>query len=394
MVTGMGLACAWLWAAPYRFEDHERASSAPSSYEAPAVAQAAEAQADAGATGADASTPVTALVAQKARTPSLANTRNLLLVGLDRRPDGSGPGLTDSLVVVVLDERSAHVGLISIPRDLYVDIPEAGTDRINTVYGVAKRSKRNGLELLRRVVEDTLQLPIQHALALDLGVFERAVDAVGGVEVDVPCALLDRFIDPRMEDGRRTLDVDPGRVHMDGVTAAMYARSRHGRSDFDRARRQQAILLGVQHALTGMGIAKFPDLWSELEASIETDLRRIELFSLARRALRIQPSHLHGLVLSPPYTRGVHTPEGKSVLLADYEAIDGALGKLFSEPSPGAEPKLGKCAAKDAALQESAAAPARSANVVVSAEVPSRARPAASVVDPPEPSQPEEAVAR
>jgi LCP family protein required for cell wall assembly len=241
--------------------------------------------------------------------------------------------LADSLVVVVLDEQSRHIGLVSIPRDLYVDIPDSTTDRINTVYQVAKRTRREPLELLRRVVADTLKLPIEHALALDLGVFERAVDAVGGVD-----------------GGRRLLDIDEGRRHLDGVTAAMYVRSRHGRSDFHRARRQQAVLFGVQHTLAGLGVLKLPDLFGAFEASVETDMRRIDLLALGRRALALDPTHLHGLVIGHEHVQGLRTPEGKSVLLPNYEAIDASLAKLFSAPSPGVRPAHAVCEPKDAAL--------------------------------------------
>jgi polyisoprenyl-teichoic acid--peptidoglycan teichoic acid transferase len=344
-------SCAWLWAAPYRSQQAAApnvVSKAPSNTAAHAVAPVVTPALSAEN---PAETPVPApLVAVKARTPALTNTRNFLVVGLDRRPDGTGPSLADTLLVVVLDEQSQHIGLVSIPRDLYVDIPDSSTDRINTVYQVAKRTKRDPLELLSRVVQDTLKLPIEHALALDLGVFERAVDAVGGVDVDVPCPIRDNFLDSRVDGGRRLLDIDAGQRHMDGPTAAMYVRSRHGRSDFHRARRQQAVLLGVQHTLAGLGMLKLPDLWGAFEASVETDMRRIELLSLGRRALALDPTHLHGLVIGAEHVQGFRTPEGKSVLLPNYEAIDESLSKLFSAPSPGARPKLAVCEPKDAAL--------------------------------------------
>jgi polyisoprenyl-teichoic acid--peptidoglycan teichoic acid transferase len=341
------VTCAWLWAAPYRVntsrtEIAARRSSAVESplVAAPVLVPSASAE----------NAPPAPVVAVNARTPALTNTRNFLVIGLDRRPDGSGPALADTLLVVVLDERSRHVGVVSIPRDLYVDIPDSGTDRINTVYQVARRTQRDPLELLRRVVQDTLKLPIEHALALDLGVFERAVDAVGGVDVDVPCAIRDNFLDSRAEGGRRLLDIDEGSRHMNGVTAAMYVRSRHGRSDFHRARRQQAVLLGVQHKLAGLGVLRLPELWNTFEASVETDMRRIELLSLARRALQLDPTHLHGIVIGNEQVHGFRTPDGKSVLLPDYEAIDLALAKLLRAPSPGVRPKLAVCEPKDAAL--------------------------------------------
>ena len=344
-------ACAWLWAAPYR--PAPQPASEPIS--TPPAALAAVVNEPAEPVTAPSSVPAAPapVSAKPARTPALERTRNFLIVGLDRRPDGSGPALADTLLLVVLDEQSDHVGLVSVPRDLYVTIPDGPTDRINTVYQVAKRSRRDPLALLSRVVEDTLKLPIEHALALDLGVFERAVDAVGGVEVDVPCAIADNFIDAREPSGRRPLDLDAGTHQLDGVTAAMYARSRHGRSDFHRARRQQAVLLGVQRALSGLGVVKLPDLLAAFEASIETDLRRIELLALARRALSLEPSKLHGLVIGHGLVEGLRTPEGKSVLLPKYEAIDAALGKLFSAPSPGVRPAQAACEPKHAALRPS-----------------------------------------
>ena len=340
-------ACAWLWAAPYR---PPPARTIPARVDAPAleaVLPAPEVALESGSAEARGTPPIST---KMARTPALINTRNFLIVGLDRRPDGTGPALADTLVLVVLDESSQHVGLVSIPRDLYVAIPEATTDRINTVYQVAKRSQRDPLELLSRVVEDTLKLPVEHALALDLGVFERAVDAVGGVDVEVPCPIRDNFVDTREPSGRRLLDLDEGRHHLDGATAAMYVRSRHGRSDFHRARRQQAVLLGVQHALSGLGVLKVPELWEAFEKSVETDMRRIQLLALARRALGLDPSQLHGVVIGHEHVQGFRTPEGKSVVLPNFEAIDASLAKLFSAPSPGVRPKLARCEAKDAAL--------------------------------------------
>ena len=351
MVGASYAACAWLWAAPYRAEPG-RFLAAPA-FSAPALRAARREAVLAPVASAASGSPLVApagVIVRQARTPSLTNTRNFLVIGLDRRPDGTGPALADSLVVVVLDEHSRHVGLVSVPRDLYVDIPDSATDRINTVYQVAKRTRREPLDLFRRVVADTLKLPIEHALALDLGVFERAVDAVGGVGVDVPCPIRDNFLDSRADGGRRLLDIDEGRRHLDGVTAAMYVRSRHGRSDFHRARRQQAVLFGVQHTLAGLGVLKLPDLFGAFEASVETDMRRIELLALGRRALALDPTHLHGLVIGHEHVHGMRTAEGKSVLLPNFEAIDASLAKLFSAPSPGVRPARAVCEPKDAAL--------------------------------------------
>jgi len=241
--------------------------------------------------------------------------------------------------------------LISIPRDLWVDIPGHGQDRINTVMNVARRSGEDPLGLLGRVVENTLGLPIAHAMAIDLGVFERAVDALGGVTVDVPCPIIDRFVDARDPSGYRKLDLAAGSVRLDGVTAAMYARSRHGRSDFSRARRQQAILVGMRRELGKKAtLLRLPALFSEFEASLETDLRRVEVLALARRVLAVDARHLHGLVLGAEVISPFQTPDGKAVLKPNQVAIDSALSKLFSAAAPGLPEPGSVCPKADIAL--------------------------------------------
>jgi LCP family protein required for cell wall assembly len=318
----------WLWERPYGHVDRNARPPA-GNRSVPSVAFTPQVRAP----EAPAPPPIETV---RTRTPPLASTHNVLIIGLDRRADGQGAGLTDTLIVAVLDQGHDHLGLVGVPRDLYVDIPNHGQGRINVVWNLARRDGKDPIEALGRVIEDALQLPIEHGLAIDLGVFERAVDAVGGVTVDVPCPIVDRFVDPREPDGHRTLDVEVGHVAMDGPTAAMYVRSRHGRSDWSRARRQQAVLLGLRATLTSAGgLSKLPALLDELGASLTTNMRRIELLGLARRVLAVDASHLHGLVIGSKETLGFRTPEGRSVLLPDPEAIRESLSKLFSAPLPG-----------------------------------------------------------
>ena len=131
----------------------------------------------------------------------------------------------------------------------------------------------------------------------------------------------------------------------------MYVRSRHGRSDFGRSRRQQAVLLGLRDkVLAKGGWTLAPSLLDEVESSVVTNLKRFELLDLARRALELDRSRLHGLVLAPPLTTGHRTEDGKSVLLPEREAIDRALAELFSAPPPGEAPHTA-CPPADIALK-------------------------------------------
>src|SRR5690606_8751627 len=265
---------------------------------------------------------------------------------------GTSRGRPDTILLLSLAKSSGQAGIVSIPRDLYVEIPGHGPDRINATYSVALRERKVPAELLRRVVEDTLGLPIAHTISIDLDGFERSIDAIGGVDVEVPCAIADNFIDRREASGRRMLEVDPGLVHMDGVTALMYARSRHGRSDWSRARRQQAVLVAVKRRLSSLdGMARVPEWLDELGGMITTEMPRREMLGLARHALSLDPGRLHGVVLGNREARPHRTEDGKAVLLPDPEAIAERLEHLFSAGAPGALPKTASCPPKDAALR-------------------------------------------
>jgi LCP family protein required for cell wall assembly len=354
VLIGVAAACAlnFLCARPYRRPLLPK-STATSGVKLALIAPSPQVSAAASVAAAQLAAGVKAapVLAVRATTPPFEYTDNYLLVGLDRRPFGGGAGLSDTILVAVFDEPNGALGLVSIPRDLWVEIPDHAADRINTVMNVARRSGEDPLALLGRVVENTLGLPISHSIAIDIGVFERAVDALGGVTVEVPCPIVDRFLDPRDPTGYRKLDLPAGAARLDGVTAAMYARSRHGRSDFSRARRQQAILVGMRRELSKQSLlVRLPKLFGALEDSLETDLSRAELLTLAQRLLRVAPAHLHGLVLGAEQVSAMQAVGGRAVLRPKPDAINDALNQLFSAPSPGL-PQVGSiCPKADVAL--------------------------------------------
>ncbi len=349
----MGLS-HWLAARPYRrplLPAARQSAAAPFAALAPSAAPAVPGATPEPLPSAATAPLVTPPSAAAASTPPFEYTDNYLLVGLDRRPFGGGAGLSDTILVAVFDEASGSLGLVSVPRDLWVDIPGHEPDRINTVMNAARRSGEDPLALLGRVVENTLGLPIAHSLAIDIGVLERAVDALGGISLDVPCPIVDRFLDPRDPSGYRKLDLPAGEARLDGVTTAMYARSRHGRSDFSRARRQQAILLAMRRELVkSSNLLRLPTLFGQFEDSLETDLRRVDLLTLAQRVLRVPPRHLHGVVLGVEQVSGMRATGGRAVLVPRREAIDSALNALFSAPTPGLPEAGSVCPKADIAL--------------------------------------------
>jgi len=286
------------------------------------------------------------------RVARLQSTFNVLLLGVDRNRGVIRGGRTDTIIIAAFSESDGQLGLISVPRDLYVQIPGQEPNRINAVWGLAKRAHADPLVAVERVIADTLGLPIAHTLAIDLGVFETVIDAVGGVEVDVECAIFDSFVDSRIDGGRRQLHLEAGKQRLDGATAAMFVRSRHGRSDWSRARRQQLVLRSLHAELASAdGLAMLPTVFGIVEDSIISDMTRIELLALARRVLEQDARKVHGTVIGRREVNYYRTERNWSVLLPEQEAIQNKLERLFQAPAPGTRNPRSACLPADAALR-------------------------------------------
>lgn len=290
---------------------------------------------------------------ERVATPKLADAEAYLLIGVDHTRGRWGRA--DSILVAFFDDESGHVGVVSIPRDLLVDVPDHGPARINATLRIAMRQERDPLQVMRERVEEVLDAPVDHVLVGDLEAFEQSIDGLGGIVVDVPCTIRDNFRDSRVEGGRRLLDVDAGERRMDGVTAAMYVRSRHGRSDWDRARRQQAVLAGLRSRLREIGPTGWlPVVGQTLEAGVFTTMSRLELIGLARRVSRVRQERMHGVLIGTRQTQAARTADGRYVLEPDFAAIDDALLGLFEAPSPGMRPERKRCPDPDIALRHRA----------------------------------------
>ena len=273
--------------------------------------------------------------------PSLGGGRtNLLLMGIDRRGGTDWAYRADTIMVVGLDPEGRAAAMLSIPRDLQLQIPGHGQDRINTanVYGYLHDYPGGGPALLQDTVEANFGIPIAGYLMLDFHAFEQIVDALGGIDVEVKSPLHDtRYPDPRPGDPHAytTVHFDAGLQHMDGRRALQYARSRMSTSDFDRARRQQQILLAIrERALSLESIPRWPSLVAAITGSIQTNLTSGEMLGLALQAAWIDLSHVEQLVLKSPYVSGYRRSDGAAVQLPNWELIHPVVGDLFG-PQPG-----------------------------------------------------------
>jgi LCP family protein required for cell wall assembly len=210
----------------------------------------------------------------------------VLLLGSDRRPGESEPSRTDAVIIARIDPIRHRVALLSLPRDLIVEVPGYGQTRINAanVWGQIYDAPGGGLGLARETVSNLLGTPIDYTVYIDFEGFIGAIDALGGVPVDVQKELYDPEF-PTMDYGYTEAHFLPGPQHLDGATALMYSRIRHPDSDFERMRRQQQVLAGVIGALREHNalesLKQLEDITTALRGYVKTDIPEDRLLGLA-----------------------------------------------------------------------------------------------------------------
>lgn len=217
--------------------------------------------------------------------PSVDTAITVLLMGSDQRPGEPLPSRMDAIMVVRIDPQRQRIALLSLPRDLVVEIPGYGWGRINaaTVYGTYAADQDN-IPLMRATVSNLLGIPIDYVVRMDFMGFIGAIDAIGGITIEVEHELYDAAY-PTMDYGYTTVHFLPGRQHMDGETALQYSRVRHMDSDFDRMQRQQAVVLGVLERLRKQNalaqLQSIASVTTALRDYVQTDLPEERMISLA-----------------------------------------------------------------------------------------------------------------
>jgi LCP family protein required for cell wall assembly len=223
-----------------------------------------------------------------------------------------------------------RLALLSIPRDLYVEIPGYNNNRINTAHFWGEReAEGGGPALAMETVARTFDVPVHGYVRLDFDGFRAIVDAVGGIDVVVEVGIVDNAY-PTADYGTTRIEIPAGPQHMDGETALRYVRSRHGSSDFDRAERQQQVMIALARRLSRPGgWARLPAVFGAAMAHIDADLGPAEMLYLAVAGLRVGPVGIEHYVIDREMTVPWTTPTGGAVLLPRWDAIDPLVEEVF-----------------------------------------------------------------
>lgn len=265
----------------------------------------------------------------------------MLVMGLDYRDweDGSDVPRTDSMILVSLDPQSMTAGMLSIPRDTWVNVPGLGENKINTAYrwGEVYDLPGGGPGLAMKTVEQFLGVPVDYYALIDFTAFVRFIDEMGGLDMHIKEEIV---VDPIGPGNTKTLE--PGVQTLDGATVLAYARQRYtANDDFDRSRRQQEVILAIRDQILQFNmlptlIAKSPKLYQEISSGISTNLTLSQIIQIATLAAQVPEENIKKGVISPPRQVEIATnPEdGQSILLPIMDEIRILRDDVFEGSGP------------------------------------------------------------
>ncbi|HHH12503.1 MAG TPA: LytR family transcriptional regulator, partial [Candidatus Moranbacteria bacterium] len=225
---------------------------------------------------------------------------NILLLGKGG-PDHPGRDLTDTIMLASINTDTAQVALMSIPRDLYVTDSTGVWRKINSLYRLGLERKVGAREIVSAVEKITGQ-KVDYFLAADFRAFVDLIDAIGGINVDVPREIYDsRYPGPNYS--YQTFRLAAGLQKLDGQTALKYVRSRHSDpdGDFGRAARQQQVLRAVRNKIFTLGVlanpSKIARLLEVVSENIRTDMTLSEMTALVNLAKNLDTQNITTVVL-------------------------------------------------------------------------------------------------
>ena len=249
-----------------------------------------------------------------------ASRVTVLVMGLDYNDwrAGEGPPRTDTMMLLTLDPLSMTAGMLSIPRDLWVNIPGFDYGKINTAYqlGEAYKVPGGGPGLAMETVESLIGVPIQYFAQIDFAVFVKFIDEIHGVKLDIPVEIYVDIYDDAFGKKR----IEPGLQVLPGEYALAYARARNTEgADFDRANRQQQVVMGIRNRILEPQIltelfTKAPELYNEFSSGINTNLGLDELIALGWLATKIQTEDIYQGIIGEEQVNFGKSPDGLDVL--------------------------------------------------------------------------------
>ena len=243
---------------------------------------------------------------------------NVLLLGIDQTQPENAVGRSDTIILSTINPLKPYVGLLSIPRDLWVNIPGVGENRINTAHYFAEaNAKDSGPLATLDTIRQNFGVDIDYFLRLRFEGFRDVIDAMGGVDLVLPEPMA---------------GYPAGPLHLNGNKALAFTRHRLGEDDFFRIEHTQFLLKAVLRQMLSPGKwARIPIVAAAASRSIDTNIPAWEWPRLLVALLRLGPDGIDNRTISRDMVNAFTTAEGASVLLPDWGRINPVLHEMFGQ---------------------------------------------------------------
>jgi LCP family protein required for cell wall assembly len=304
--------------------------------------------------GSQAASPTSAPGALHLQKWSGTDRVTVLLTGIDYRAgitceQQGTASRTDSIMLATVDPVAMTAAVLSIPRDLWVNIPGYGNDSINTANfrGDAYSYPGGGPALAVRTIEYNFGVHVDYYVRLDFTAFEKLIDALGGIDI-VNKEDIDDEQYPDTACGFDPFRLSAGPHHLNGHDALRYARTRHNSTDIARGERQQEVVLAVlkkvkDPALLPGLLAQAPGLYQSLNQNVRTNLTLDQIVQLGLLVKDIPLESVRHEVIDYQYVQDYTTPDGRQVLLPWWDKIRALRDSIFTtstlkpHTTPGAD---------------------------------------------------------
>jgi LCP family protein required for cell wall assembly len=257
----------------------------------------------------------------------------VLVMGLDYRDWETGDvPRSDSMWLLTVDPVSKTGGMMSIPRDMWADIPGYGASKINMAYffGEVNHLNGGGPALAAKTVEKFLDIKVNYTVVVDFNAFVKFIDKLDGITIDVPEEIT---VDP-LGPGN-TVTLHPGKQKLMGAVALAYARMRYTNDgDFDRMKRQMQVILAVRERVMDphylpILIAHAGEVNDLVASGVRTNLNLQQAIQLAWLAKDVSPANIKNAVIDHNMVTDSFSAEGWEILVPDMQQIRALRDQIF-----------------------------------------------------------------
>lgn len=268
------------------------------------------------------------------------NYINVMVLGVDSRDpeiDREGDQNADVIMIARIDFVSNEVRVVSIPRDLQVEVPGFGLHKINGAYNIGIRENPNseigGVLMMRDTIEYNFGIPIDEFVLIDFEGFEGVIDAVGGITIDVPERIEDHEY-PTEDFGTRLLIIEAGKQEMDGETALAYARTRHQDSDDFRRERQMLVLRSLLDEGQSLGsVTRITQVIRAAGGAVLTSFGWDKQLALVNVALKLDQRNIVMESITEPLVTPATSDDGQWIYIGDPTEIGLFIDRVLSGQS-------------------------------------------------------------